>query len=83
MELKISSPKGTLISSYKPDRAERPGFYIDLFHRNKPRMPVCTVEYEPSKNCVQVIVYGDGNSEEPTHIVPVTLADYMKEENKK
>lgn len=77
MELKISTPKGTLFSRYKLDRAEHPGFDIDLFKKNKPKMPVCTVEYEPDKDCVQVIVYGDGNSEEPTHIIPVTLADYM------
>lgn len=82
MDLRISTRKGTLFSRYKPDRDERPGFHIDLFKKNKPMMPVCTVEYKPCKDCVQVIVYGDGNSEEPTHIIPVKLADYMKEENK-
>lgn len=83
MDLRISTPKGTLFSRYKGDRGERPGFDIDLFQKNKPMMPVCTVEYEPSKDCVQVIVYGDGNSEEPTHIIPVKLADHMKEEKSK
>lgn len=66
MELKKKTPAGTLIARYKQDEFY-PGFYVDL-HGG---VPVCTVEYEPSKGCVQVVVYSNPDSDEPSHIIQI------------
>lgn len=69
---------GTLMAGYKPDRIDYPGLWIDLFRKGKPMLPVCMVEYDPHKCCVQIVVYADGDSDEPTHVIPLKLP---KEEN--
>lgn len=73
MNLQKKTPVGTLTAGYKPDRIDYPGFWIDLFRKGKPLLPICNVEYDPHKGCVQVVVYADGDSEEPTHIIPLKL----------
>lgn len=73
MSLKKKTPVGTLMAGYKPERVDYPGFWIDLFRKGESLLPLCTVEYEPTKGCVQVVVYADGDSDEPTHIIPVRL----------
>ena len=73
MNLQKKTKVGTLMAGYKPDREVYPGFWIDLFRKGNPMLPVCTVEYEPTKGCVQVVVYANGDSDEPTHIIPINL----------
>jgi hypothetical protein len=78
MGLQKKTKVGTLMAGYKPDQIDYPGFWIDLFRKGKSMLPVCTVEYEPTKGCVQVVVYANGDSDEPTHIIPINLP---REEN--
>lgn len=73
MNLKKKTVVGTLMAGYKPDLLDYPGFWIDLFRKGQPMVPLCTVEYDPTKGCLQVIVYADGDSNEPTHIIPIKL----------
>lgn len=75
MDLKKKTNAGTLMVRYKADRMNAPGFWVDLFRKGKSLLPVCTVEYEPIKDCVQVAVFADGNSKEPTHIIPINLPE--------
>ena len=77
MILQKKTKVGTLTAGYKLDKIDYPGLWIDLFRKDKPMLPVCMVEYEPHKGCVQVVVYADGDSDEPTHIIPIKL---LKEE---
>ena len=77
MELKRKTPSGTLIARYNQSD-EYPGFWIDLWKKNKGMQPVCNIEYSPDDQCVRVIVYADGVDDSPTHIIPISLADCMK-----
>lgn len=36
-------------------------------------MVVCTVEYDNALGQLQAVVYADGESAEPTHIIPIIL----------
>ena len=65
---------GTLMSKYKPDDGY-PGFWIDLRQKDRKLIPVCNVEYAPTKNCIQVVVYGDATTEEPTDIIEIKLEE--------
>ena len=80
MELKKKTKAGTLIARYKQDGIDYPGFWIDLFRKGKQLQPICNIEYDPNKDCIQVVVYGSGNSDEPTVVEKISLADYMQEE---
>ena len=70
---------GTLMSRYKPDETY-PGFWIDIRTNDKEVIPVCNVEYDSDKNCIQVVVYGDANTEDPTEIIEIKL-EKTKTEN--
>lgn len=61
---------GTLTSRYKQDE-EYPGFWIDLRQKNGDLVPVCNIEYNSFTNCIQVVVYGDKNLDEPTNIIEI------------
>lgn len=73
MNLQKKTKVGTLTVGYKPDGLVYPGFWIDLSRKGEPMLPICTVGYEPSKGCVQVVVYANGDSNEPTHIIPINI----------
>ena len=77
MELKKKTPMGTLFSRYNQSD-EYPGFWIDLWNKEKKMQPSCNIEFSPYDQCVRVIVYADGVDDSPTHIIPISLADYMK-----
>lgn len=79
MQLMKKTPLGTLMARYKQDSAY-PGFTIDLFRKDEPHTPICMVEYEASHNCIQVIVYGDVDSDEPTVISKILLPCIIKRE---
>lgn len=69
------TPLGTLVTTYKQDSIY-PGFYVDLRHytnKGKDILPVCNVEYNYEKECIQVIVYGNTNIDEPTDIIDINL----------
>ena len=72
MNLQKKTKIGTLMAGYRPDPTY-PGFWVDLFRKGKPMLPLCIVEYEPTKECLQAVVYADGDSDEPTHIIPIKL----------
>ena len=74
MMLKKKTNLGTLTARYKYDE-KYPGFWIDLMEKDGKLAPICNIEYEQNKNCIQVIVYADGKSEEPTHIIEIDLND--------
>lgn len=63
---------GTLTARYKHDE-EYPGFWIDLRQKDGELIPICNVEYDANKNCIQVVVYKDADSEEPTDIIEINL----------
>jgi hypothetical protein len=71
MMLQKKTNIGTLTARYKPD--DYPGFWIDLRMSDGELVPVCNVEYEPTKNCIQVVVYKESTSEEPTDIIEINL----------
>ena len=63
---------GTLMSRYKQDEIY-PGFWIDLRQKDGELIPICNVEYEPSKNCIQIVVYSDVNCDDPSDIIEINL----------
>lgn len=77
MELKKKTDAGTLVARYKQD-AICPGFWIDLFRKGKDLQPICNVEYDPTKKCIQVVIYADGDSDSPTGVHEIHLAECMK-----
>ena len=60
MMLQKKTNLGTLTARYKPD--DYPGFWIDLRIQNGNLIPICNVEYESSKNCIQIVVYKEADS---------------------
>ena len=58
MMLQKKTNLGTLTARYKPDDGY-PGFWIDLRNKSGELIPICNVEYEPIKNCIQIVVYED------------------------
>lgn len=74
MELKKKTNLGTLMSRYKQDNTY-PGFWIDLRQADGELVPICNVEYEPTKNCIQIVVYEDTTKDEPTNIIEINLKE--------
>lgn len=73
MMLQKKTELGILVASYKQDD-EYPGFYIDLRKNEEHKFtPICNIEYEQDKDCVQIVVYGDVNSEEPTDVIEINI----------
>lgn len=77
MILRRRTPLGTLKASYKPTD-DYPGFYVDII-REKDRIaqPVCNVEYDSDKGCIQVVVYSDVNGATddtpPSHVIEIPV----------
>lgn len=73
-KITVPTPLGDIVVTVKTD-TEYPGVYVDLKGEKVKdilEMNACmltTIEYDPLKEVVQSVVYGDGNSEEPTYIV--------------
>jgi hypothetical protein len=65
---------GTLTARYKRDD-NYPGFWVDLRRADGELIPICNVEYEPSKNCIQIVVYRDAETEEPTDVIEINLGE--------
>ena len=73
MMLQKKTNLGTLMARYKQDE-EYPGFWIDLKQSDKKEMRyICNIEYNPIKDCIQLVMYGNPNSDEPTDIIEVDL----------
>lgn len=72
--LSVPTPFGTIQVTVKTD-PNYPGVYIDLKGPNVNEtfeagaVGLAMVEFEPEKGKVQTVVYGDGKSEEPTHVI--------------
>ena len=79
MMMQKKTPLGTLVTTYKQD-SSYPGFYIDLRDEEKKLNPVCNVEYNYEKGCIQVIVYGNNGVDEPTDIIDINLPSNRKGE---
>ena len=73
MMLQKKTNLGTLTARYKPDEVYS-GFWIDLRIQNGNLIPICNVEYNSNKNCIQIVVYKEADSEEPTDIIEINLA---------
>ena len=65
----MNTPVGRIVVKDKKDSAY-PGCWIGL---DNEQHIVCMVEYDHTKAQLQVVVYADGNRDDPTHIIPVTL----------
>lgn len=74
MNLQKKTNLGTLTARYKHDEIY-PGFWIDLRREDGELVPICNVEYEPNKHCIQVVVYEEVDSEEPTDIIEIKLGE--------
>lgn len=74
MNMKKKTNLGTLTARYKPDEIY-PGFWIDLRREDGELVPICNVEYEPNKNCIQIVVYQEADSEEPTDVIEIKLGE--------
>ena len=72
MMLQKKTNLGTLMARYKPDE-EYPGFWVDLRTKDKSCKPICNIEYNPIKECIQIVVYANENLEEPTNIIEVII----------
>lgn len=72
--LSVKTPMGDIVVSVKTD-SEYPGVYIDLKgpglndQYEKDSVGLAWVEFEPNKNKIQTVVYGDGNKEDFTHLI--------------
>lgn len=73
-EISVDTPFGKIVVRVKAD-TQYPGVYVDLVgpdvnetFENK-TVGLALVEFEPQKNKIQTVVYGDGSSEEYTHLV--------------
>lgn len=72
MMLQKKTELGTLVARYKQDEVY-PGFWVDLRHADKIIVPVCNVEYSPEDGCIQVVIYKDSTSDEPTDIIKIDV----------
>lgn len=72
--LSVKTPMGDIVVSVKAD-SEYPGIYIDLKgpglndQYEKDSVGLAWIEFEPNKNKIQTVVYGDGNKEDYTHLI--------------
>lgn len=72
--LKVPTPLGDIVVTVKTD-STYPGVYVDLKGENVNdsfevnTAALATIEFEPVKNKIQSVVYGDAKSEEPSHVV--------------
>lgn len=72
--LSVPTPFGTIQVTVKTD-PNYPGVYIDLKGSNVNEtfqagvVGLAMVELDPEKSKFQTVVYGNGNNEEPTHVV--------------
>lgn len=75
-KLVVPTPLGDIIVGVKAD-STYPGIYIDLkgpkvndeYSGTDGSAALATVEFDPGKGKIQSIIYGNGNSEEYTHLV--------------
>lgn len=74
MMLQKRTNLGTLMARYKPDE-DYPGFWIDIKQKNKNTVPICNVECDSQKDCIQIVVYGDKNSDIPTVVIEINLKE--------
>lgn len=74
MKLQKKTNLGTLTARYKPDEIYS-GFWMDLRQADGELVPICNVEYEPNKNCIQIVVYGNASDEDPTEVIEINLGD--------
>lgn len=72
MMLQKKTNLGTLTARYKPDEVHS-GFWIDLRKTDRELVPICNIEYDPNKNCIQIVVYKEASSEEPTDVIEINL----------
>ena len=73
-EIFVPTEAGDIYVSVKKD-TEYPGIYVDLKGENvndtfeKNTVSLAMIEFEPDKKKIQTVVYSNGESEEPTHII--------------
>ena len=73
-ELIAKTPIGEIVVGIKSDH-DYPGFFVELRgeHLNdrfkEDTVRVAWVEYSSDKQCLQTIVYGDGNADDFTHLI--------------
>lgn len=90
MRLNKQTPVGIMLARYG-DSPDRPGLLIDLWKKapvtnqdlstqqDRLVQSLVKVEYDPTKGCIQILVYGDRDSEEPTSVTDVCVEMDEKE----
>lgn len=76
----VETPLGKLRVYAKHDNrdcaADYPGVYIDYVREDGATVVLTCVEYDPSKELLQTVVYGDCASDEPTEVVAHYNTDF-------
>lgn len=76
----IETPLGKLEVYAKHDKSDcaedYPGVFIDFVRENGATVVLACVEYDPDKDLLQTVVYGDCASDEPTAIVEHYNTDF-------
>lgn len=69
----VETPLGKLEVYAKHDNSDcatdYPGVYIDYVRKDGATVALACVEYDPCKDLLQSVVYGDCVSDEPTEVV--------------
>ena len=76
----VETPLGKLEVYAKHDKSDcaedYPGVYIDYVRKDGATVVLACVEYDPSKEVLQTVVYGDCASDEPTEVVEHCNTDF-------
>lgn len=72
MMLQRKTEIGTLMARYNQNETY-PGFWIDLKRICASEIPICNIEYDKGDNCIKVIVYGNKDTDEPTHVIDIKV----------
>lgn len=76
----IETPLGKLEVYAKHDKSDcaedYPGVFIDFVREDGATVVLACVEYDPDKDLLQTVVYGDCASDEPTAIVEHYNTDF-------
>lgn len=76
----VDTPVGQLAIYAKHDKtdcaADYPGVFIDYVRKDGATAILACVEYDPNKDALQTVVYGNCASDEPTEIVEHYNTDF-------
>lgn len=76
----VHTPMGDLVAYAKHDKSDcaedYPGVYIDFVRKDGESALLVCVEFDPQKDLLQTVVYGDCAQDEPTEVVEYCNTDF-------